>query len=139
MAKKHLLVLGLFSGLFILTLAGCGPGRGTLSGKVSMEGKGPLKYGSVSVVGSDGVAKQGAINSDGTYSVEGIAPGSVKISVNSPDPALSKSHMRKKEDSAPKVDNAGWFPIPEKYGDPQKSGLTFDLKTGANSYNIDLK
>jgi prepilin-type N-terminal cleavage/methylation domain-containing protein len=33
---------------------------------------------------------------------------------------------------------AGWCSIPEKYGDPNASGLTLDVKKGTNTFNIDL-
>jgi len=36
------------------------------------------------------------------------------------------------------VDRKGWFEIPEKYGDFDKSGLTFDLQAGSNSHKIEL-
>src|SRR5207248_11303532 len=115
MANKRFLFL-LAVGAGLVTLIGCGSGRGDLSGKVTYKGQ-AVKSGSVFVKGSDGIEKQGAINADGTYVVEGITGGSAKLSVVSPDPKLSQTRMRKKDEVAPKVEDTGWFPIPDKYGE----------------------
>jgi hypothetical protein len=138
MAKKHILGLGLLGSSFLLAVLGCGTSRGDLSGKVSYKGQ-VLKSGSVNVLGSDGVSKGGAIQPDGTYLVQGIAAGDVKVSVTSPDPELSQPKQRKKDEPPPKVDRTGWFPIPEDYGDFEKSRLTFTLQSGSNTWDIELK
>ena len=95
--------------------------------------------GSVVVLGSDGIPKSGQIQDDGTYTITGIAAGSVKISVSSPDPGESQPSQRIPGTPQPKVGRTGWFAIPDKYGDFAKSELTYGLKRGANSFNIDLK
>ena len=117
---------------------GCGPGRGDLSGKVSYKGT-PVKFGSVLVEGSDGVSKQGAINPDGTYLVEAIVAGSVKVAVLSPEPTEKK--MRKlKEETAPKVDKTGWMLLPPMYEKFETSGISTQVKAGTkHTYDIELK
>jgi hypothetical protein len=108
-----------------------------LSGTVSYKGK-KLMYGQVSVVGSDGVPKGGVIEKDGTYAVKDIATGAVKIGVYSPDPATILPPKRKPKDNPKPPDNTGWFAIPDKYADAEKSGLKLDLHSGSNSKDINL-
>src|SRR3954471_12922461 len=71
-------------GIVVALTAGCG-GQSTVSGKVTHGGK-ALAMGTVIVVGSDGIAQTGVINSDGTYTVAGVKSGPAKIGVNSPNP-----------------------------------------------------
>jgi hypothetical protein len=125
--------------ILIAAAAGCGPGQGDLSGKVTFEGR-PLAMGSIVVAGSDGIVKSGPIKDDGTYEVKDIAAGDIKITVSSIDPASKKIVPRKldAEPPPPKADPR-WFEIPEAYGDFNRSELTFQLNSGRNFFNIDLK
>jgi hypothetical protein len=138
MRPRRLATGPLVAGFLLLTLIGCGPGRGDLSGTVTF-GKKPLRFGSVSALGADGIPKSGLIKDDGTYTITDIATGPIKICVTSADPAASQPAERIPGTPQPKVDRTGWFAIPDKYGDFAKSELTFDLKRGANTFNIDLK
>jgi hypothetical protein len=112
---------------------------------VTYDGK-PLVSGSVMMVADDGLPLVGVINPDGSYTVSGVPVGKVRVAVNSPPPEPPVNAggpagpLGKNPASAPPplVDDAGWFPIPEKYGDPEQSGLTFHVKRGPNIYNIDL-
>src|ERR1043165_6084052 len=107
-----------------LTLAGCGPSRGNLTGKVSYQGK-TVRSGAVQVACSDGihVAK---IEPDGTYLAKEIPVGIVKISVSSPNPAVSRQMPNRKGELPPPPagDATGWFEIPEHYADFETSELT---------------
>jgi hypothetical protein len=126
-------------GILPLLLAlGCGAARGDLAGKVTYKGK-ALRFGSVSVVGGDGIPITDSIREDGTYLVRDIPVGAIKIAVTSRDPAVSQPKARKKGEVLPKGDRTGWFAIPEKYGDFEKSALTFTLSRGANARDIELK
>ena len=131
---------GLGLALAALAGAGCGPGKGDVSGKVTYKGK-PLVYGSVQFVGRDGQPKLAEIAKDGTYRAPGVTAGENQIAVNSGNPAqsvmLDKSGRPKEP---PPVDPKLWFPIPDKYGDTRKSGLTFTVeKNVANTHDIDLQ
>jgi len=122
-----------------LVLSGCGPGQGDLAGAVTFQGK-QLASGSVIVRGSDGVVVGGEIMPDGTYLVKDITAGKVLITVNSPDPGDYKVAMRKKDQAPPPPkDRSKWFPIPEHFGDFEKSELSFLLKRGKNQFDIELK
>jgi len=134
MHKRHILFLAFV--FCVVNLVGCGPSRGDLKGKVTYNGQ-VVKSGSVLVTGGNGEPKQGAIDREGNYSVDGIVIGQIKIGVSSPEP--KGSAMRKKGDEAVKVDKTGWFSIPDKFADPQKSGLAFEIKSGPNTKDIDIK
>jgi hypothetical protein len=131
----------------VLGLGGCGKGQGTVSGMVTLEGRG-LKFGSVLLVGEDQVRYPGAIERDGTYRIENVPFGTVRVAVSSIDPQeqyVSKFKNERKgklgakaADQAP-VDNEGWFPIPADYGNPSKSGLTLTVDQANKVFDIPLK
>jgi hypothetical protein len=128
--------------LLTLAAAGCG-GRGDVSGTVTYKGK-PLVFGTVQFEGSDKLLKQSIINSDGTFSIRGVATGEAKAAVSSVNPQSSDFQIRTRVTKAdetprprPKVE--GWFPIPEKYNTTYKSGLTYEIKRGENTIDIDLE
>ncbi len=125
--------------LCLLVTSGCG-GPGDLSGTVTYKGK-PLSTGTVNVVGGDGIICSGIIQDDGTFTVTGLVPGKVQIAVTSINPAKQKSIAKPKSgmEVAPKGDGSKWFAIPEQYADFERSGLTFDLERGPNSFPIELK
>ena len=119
---------------------GCG-GRGNVSGKVTYQGK-PLVWGTVQIEGSDGIVKHGNIKPDGTYTVEEVATGDAKAAVSSINPTSSDFQPIQREGRPPRPPRPevkGWFPIPEKYDTPYKSGLTYPIKRGENKFDIELK
>jgi hypothetical protein len=126
--------------LLALAATGCG-GHGDVSGKVTYKGK-ALVWGTVQFEGSDNMIRQGNIDSDGTYSISGVATGEAKAAVSSINPKSSDFQVRQAEGRPPpkpRPEVKGWFPIPEKYDTPSKSGLTYSIKTGQNKLDIDLK
>jgi hypothetical protein len=132
----------------LLLFTGCG-GTGDLSGKVTYNGK-PVVYGTVVVMGSDGITKSGTIQPDGSYTVSGIRTGTAKIAVSSPQPPGSvppkKGGRDREDDDKPPVNDPpappevikNWVPIPNKYGDPAKSEITVEVKSG-QKFDIELK
>ena len=137
----------------LLALTGCGDPTTEVSGKVTYQGK-PVAYGTVVVLDAAGAPKSGAIQPDGTYRVSGVRPGPVKVAVSSPPPPGSEPTRksaggrdgRDSDDDKPPPNMPpaapevlkNWFPIPDKYGDPNKSALTAEAKSG-QPIDIDLK
>jgi len=105
----------------------------------------PVGSGSVVLVGQDGIPVYGQIQPDGSYFVKRPRSGMVKVAVTSPAPVasiLAKSAVGNKFRSADNVIAAppeNWFPIPARYGDPETSDLTLEVKKGRNLFDIDLK
>ncbi len=128
----------------VLTLlaAGCA-GRGDITGRVTYKGK-PLVWGTVQVEGSDHIVRYGNIGGDGTYTVRDLPTGEARVAVSSINPSSSDFQARR-AGSGPDVSSQpgnkvkGWFPIPEKYDTPHKSGLTYTVQRGENKYDIDLQ
>lgn len=140
----------------LASLIGCG-GSGTVSGTVTFRPQNKkVVHGTVMVVGKDGTPRYGPIQKDGTYRVDGVPAGPAKLTVSSPNPSgnaqpgapagLTKSGKPLIGASAagsvpgPSATEppADWFPIPDKYGDLEKSGLTCTVKSGVTPNDITL-
>jgi hypothetical protein len=149
---RHWRLLGSCLGvlLFVVPL-GCGPGKGTVTGKVIFKGQ-PLKGGSVTFVpdkqGSQSV--NGQIAEDGTYTVTGVAAGPVKITVETqsakpggPPPRAFAGGKSPYPENDPNAASRGskdrYVAIPDKYQNPDASGLTYTVKAGSQTYDIPLQ
>jgi hypothetical protein len=143
---RRLPVALLFSVFVCVTLSGCGRATGSVSGTVKYQGK-VLPFGSVTFFSLDGLPATGSIQSDGTYTVEQVGVGLSKVVVVCHDPRMAEdlkaysTQMRntKPGATAPRFDTSKYLRVPEQYGDQARSGLSFDVVQGTNSYPIDLK
>jgi hypothetical protein len=143
----------IFGCLAFLPLLGCGEDDGigkryAVSGKVTYKGE-PVQRGNVNFLpeatGSAGRGASGVIK-DGYYSMttltpgDGVLPGKYKVGINANFTDMT---------AAVKI-NGGMYQggrfagprikvIPEKYTNPATSGLTFEVKTAPNSFDIDLQ
>jgi truncated hemoglobin YjbI len=90
----------------------------SITGHVTFNGK-PLAGGTVELVGATGKS-QGKIGADGTFSVQGVKPGTYKVAI-----------------SVQGVKNAP--AIPARYSDADKSGITYQAKDGRQELNLDLQ
>ncbi len=126
-------------GLLLVSVAGC-QNSGSVSGKVTYQGK-PLVYGTVLLIGSNNASVQAAIQKDGQYYASGLAPGTVQVAVNSPNPKGVAVFAGWKDPSKkpPPLEVPGWFAIPTKYESVATSGLTVPIQRGSNSFDIALK
>jgi hypothetical protein len=140
-----------------LLVAGCSA-KGTVSGKVQYRSQ-PLPGGSVIFVPDQGAPLSTLIQEDGRYMIQNVPPGNVKIAVET-DSASSFADVIPKMQRVPKGALMGppreafpkgaadgpspqtkgkRVPIPQQYGDPDKSGLTYTVKSGKQEHNIELK
>jgi hypothetical protein len=104
----------------------------------------------------------GRIETDGTYSVQGVPAGVVRIAVLSPRPAGALNSLRRGpvNEKSPanfvskigaqtaqndpkgmkaKAERSRWFPLPKEYEDPDTSGLTTEIHRGNNTFDIELR
>jgi hypothetical protein len=156
-AKFTLLAIGVlrrYGWLMLLVVsAGCSS-KGTVSGKVTYQGK-PVPAGTVIFVPLAGGGGFTANIRDGAYTVEGLPLGPVKISVSTP---VNAAHMKElvskmrpppemmqkvapgksAEGSAPPSQDTQAVSIPARFQDPEKSGLTYTVKSGSQVYDIDI-
>ena len=123
--------------LLVLIGVGC-QSRGNVSGKVTFKNK-PVVFGTVLIHGKDGL-RQGNIAPDGRFTVVGVAIGEARVAVNSPSPKSIELYPNKnpKYKQAPYPDVPGWFAIPKKYEDVSTSGLSYTIKGGSNTIDLDL-
>jgi hypothetical protein len=128
-----------------MVMAGCG-GAATVSGKVTYQGR-SVTFGSVVFLSADQTARSGMIMPDGSYTVEAVPAGEVKIGVISPDPATSRAigHMDAtarhfiKGRSTQKITRAGWFALPKNFERPENSGISTTVPRGQYTFDIDLR
>jgi hypothetical protein len=125
-----------------LVLVGCSSNSknqlGNIEGKVTVDGT-PANSGNV-VFTSGGTNISGAIGPDGSYRVIGVALGEAQVAVTGPTVPTGAAGTG----SAPAIKDMGGpsigkpVAIPAKYGTAAKSGLTFTVKGGQNTYDIPL-
>lgn len=155
-------------GVLGVLLPGCSRPTGSISGKVTYQGK-PLKGGNVSFQSTEGRESFAAtIGEDGTYSVPKIIGGSYKVCVETDSlkpsggaPGMSKGPSDPKDAKAGpppgaqipegyKVDNTAmgaraaenrkrYVQIPPAYAKPETTDLAYEFKGGTETYDINLK
>ncbi len=143
--RKTRLIAALLSSTLLAGAGGCSK-TATVTGKVTYQGR-PVLYGSVIFLNADKTARSAAIAADGSYRIEGLLPGAVRIAVISHDPAKGRSVVRghksaqpeKNPGGPPSPPMAGWFPLPPRFESPATSGLDCDVVSGQVSHDIDLK
>jgi hypothetical protein len=132
--------------LLTLPLAtGCGgQAKGTVSGTVTYQGK-QLPSGMVTFVPEKGAPLYSPIQSDGSYRMENVPAGPVKIGVQPKTAQATQdapSAMPRNPADYGKVKTAqskSDAPIPPKYADPNQSGLTYTVTQGSQQHDIVLK
>jgi len=144
--------------VFLLLLsAGCSS-KGAVTGKVLYQGK-PLPGGTVTFFcGSKGTFTS-PIKEDGSYNVDKVPAGDVKIGVETQSlnrnrgaiPKMPDGYKEKFKSMIPQDVDAGevmpgfasspgkYVSIPEHYSDPEKSGLTYTVTGGQQPHDIELK
>ena len=143
----------------LLFASGCSLGGGSeVSGTVTYKGS-ALPGGSIVFKAADGKEYGGAIGKDGKYFVDKIPTGSMKVYFNMPAPSTAtgaqnvpkgmEEDMKKKMKPPPGVpaeamkaygdkDQNKVPEIPAKYKNADTSGLTYDVKSGKNTYDVPL-
>jgi hypothetical protein len=127
---------------------GCGGAKSEVSGTVTYQGK-PLPLGTVTFIGADNQAVGSSAITGGKYAMAKLPAGPVKIIVTVPPysefPGRRGKHVSP-EKQAPKDEEPPSPPkrvprvvIPEKYGNPDESGLTYTVQPGPQEHNIELE
>lgn len=137
-----------------LSAVGCLGGKptGTVTGKVSYQGK-PVPAGClVTFISNEGFAALGTVDDQGGYQLvmageKNVPVASYNVSVTFP--GLQGPTMTEEEERLfmagdpemlkkfkPQIRKA---PFPDKYSDPILSGLLFEIKQGENTFDIVLQ
>jgi len=144
--------------LALAVVVGCSDDTGLakrypVRGTVKYNGK-PVEHGRIDFIpakAGEGRAAAGDIT-NGSYSLttatkdDGALPGSYKVTVSAMDIDMSSTKgsagggqaARQSKEFA-KVQKDAKMLIPQKYGNVESSGLTYDVKEQSNQIDIDLK
>jgi hypothetical protein len=140
--------------LFLAVCAGCSSSsQGTISGKVTYHGK-PVPAGTVVFVPQVQGGSFAAPIRDGQYKLENCPVGPAKIAVSSkqaitapmkgmmsktkPPPEIEEKLGRGAPAEGASSNNAPTASIPPRYQDPEKSGLSYTVKSGSQVHDIDI-
>ena len=115
-------------------LAGCGAGAGDVAGVVKYRGQ-PLAGGTITFYDAANTAMSSGIDEEGKYEVKQVAAGPAKIAIATPINIQFGSPLPGGKTATKKTE----FPdFPGKYTDPEKSGLSLEVKSGSQTHNISL-
>ncbi|WP_339728932.1 carboxypeptidase-like regulatory domain-containing protein [uncultured Gimesia sp.] len=141
------------SGLVLATLClvGCGGGStlpegdtGTVTGKVTFNGKPVSEGASIVFLHKDkGITASSAIAADGSYALrmrreDAILVGDYQIGVTPPTVELTPAEAEA-VNTGKELPEKEWPEIPKKYRNPETSGVTFTVKAGENTFDLDMK
>lgn len=137
-------------GLIVLLLAGtgCGPRTGFVTGRVTYRQQ-PLTQGTVTFFCDDGQIVFGLINKDGIYTIPNVPEGRVRgtVATHPPVPPGFSIHQQlPPSKDAPRLDVSpaerrpgGRYPrIPERFNNPDQSGIEFIVQRGEQTHDITL-
>jgi hypothetical protein len=132
---RSLLVL---AALAAFAAAGCGRGKGSITGEVKYQGR-LLPIGDIAFMSQEGDQQvRHADIIDGKYSIPGIEAGRAKVVVTTWQPQPPKKSGFGTAPAPPPATVPKYIPIPKRYGDPEQSGLTYEIKVGAQTKDFDL-
>jgi hypothetical protein len=139
----------LLPGILVICVMGCGqrayeiPDSGaTLEGSVTYDGK-PVPMALI-VVRSETASADARIVEPGKYKVPSVPIGKVKIAVDTDamrGELMSRSMAQAYkgpggQSSAEAGKKLSFIAVPGKFADPDSSGITFEIKKGANTFDI---
>jgi hypothetical protein len=125
-------ILGLAA--IVVAASGCGGNKKvTINGTVSYKGQ-RLSGGMLQFAGLNGAAPSAApIHPDGTFIMTDVVPGELKVSIAATP--QSSGPCGDKMASGPKITAAD---LPEKYRDPERSGLRYTITPDTRQLDIKI-
>lgn len=120
--------------LLVTALAGCGSGKATVTGKVTLDGQ-PLEKGTISFEPVDGATSsaEGPIAA-GAYSLE-VPPGPKLVRISATK-VIGQRQVYEGDPNSPVVDNVEQM-IPPQYN--AASTLNVEIKGGSSQHDFALK
>ena len=135
--------------LIVLTIAamlGCGGenGKVTVSGIVKMDGQ-PLSNATIGFLTESGSSMaSAATGADGRFRTD-VAIGKNKVTVSKTDPssmpappANEESTLSPNDNALAKMRSSINNSVPERFGDPNKSGLQYEIRSGMEPLDISI-
>lgn len=135
--RKGVSILGAVIAMLAFANGCHAPTTGEVSGKATFQGQ-PIGWGTIAMIDAKEVVGSGVIRA-GLYKIPKAPLGPCKVTViaHPPPPQLAQFGSTKATGNSSQP--AAFVPLPERYQDPEKSGLSFTVKTGQQVYDIDLK
>ena len=146
--------IGLLMLIYGLSAVGClgGSPTGTVAGKVSYQGK-PVPAGClVTFISNEGFAALGTVDDQGSYRLvmageQQVPVANYNVSVTFPGlqgPTMTEDEERLYMAGDPEMlkkfkPQMRKAPFPDKYSDPILRGLSFAIKEGVNTFDIQLQ
>ena len=127
--------------LLALAASGCGKPVGSVSGKVTYQGKAlPGGYVNFSCEGETPTVKSSAIQSDGSYSVSGMPVGPAKITVQGVSGPQGPGNKTPAGDAGAAAMGGGrqTVYVPPQYGNTDTSKLEYTVVSGPQTHDIPL-
>ena len=113
----------------------------TLEGTVTYRGQ-KLSFAAIFVKGPDAMA-QGKVGEDGRYKVENVPLGEVEIGVNTSASkgdymslSMAQSYKGPEGKGKARASLPRFIDVPERYADPETSGIKTTVQKGDNTYDI---
>jgi hypothetical protein len=124
----------LFWTLGLLALAGCGDGKSTIRGTVTLDGQ-PVPSGSITFVKQEGgsLVREGAVISGGKFAAA-VPPGTYKLELNGQK--VVGQRTQKGFDGKDETLDVTQELFPDRYN--VKTELTEEIKAGVNVIKLDL-
>jgi hypothetical protein len=117
----------------LVPVSGCGGAKKvTVSGTVAYKGQ-KLSSGLLQFVGPEGAYSASSIQADGSYIITDVVPGEVKVGVQQTPQGSGSSSGDKADPKAAPVE------LPERFRDPEKSGVKYAITPDTRELHIDLK
>jgi hypothetical protein len=130
-------------------LASCSEERGNRLPETGATLEGAVTYGTEKVpfaivfVQGPGAMAQAKVGEDGHYKVENVPLGEVKVGVNTNaakgdymSQSIARSYKGPDAKGKANVPMPKFIDVPERYANPEKSGIKTTVQPGANSYDI---
>jgi hypothetical protein len=125
-----LAVVGLFAA------SGCGARKGSVSGVVKFNGQ-PLPSGTIFFLSKATQQVVSAKIDDGKYSIPDLPAGMSQVSVTT-TPPTTPGRLPGNRQAPASTAPGKYVPIPQKYANPETSGLSFEVKGGQQTKDFDL-
>jgi hypothetical protein len=122
--------------LAAVAAAGCAGGvkKVTVHGTVAYQGQ-PLQSGILKLLGSEGSVSAGMIQPDGTFTATDVVPGEVSVGVlEAPQSSGSSSG-----EDRPAAAHRKPVSLPEKFRNPETSGVKYTITPDTKELAIELK
>jgi hypothetical protein len=119
-----------------MLLVGCGgPGGGTVTGTVTLDGR-LVNHGTVAYQSANGKVVSAMIRPDGTYEAVGVPVGEAVITVQTYPVAPTMAPPGSGPVMSPTA--ARYTPVPYVYGDAKRSPLRYTVQAGDQPHDLAL-